>query len=156
MLLLAGIATFAMHTELAPQSRDRLVYQSVLSQLIMHRRQRLVLLRHHGFYTAVACTAGQHRPFADFPRLSPCGGPKWISAVLIAYSVTQIGLPLTEILMCSWLFSRPLLLFIFEWMTDRLIPLFAIGAFLLYSYRRPGWGSLEAKKGPTFSAKHAD
>jgi amino acid transporter len=134
-VLLAGITSLAVCYPIGAMDQTRPGYQSVLSQLAAAAvgRGTLYYLAMGSLLCVLALSA--NTSFAAFPRLCHTVAadaflPK--SFVLaghrLVYSVGILYLALTS----------GLLLFVFDGVTDRLIPLFAIGAFLTFTLSQAG------------------
>jgi amino acid transporter len=148
MVLLAGIATLCRAYDIAATDPGKPGYQSVLSMLIS-----AVIGRGVFYYIAIASilvvlALSANTSYADFPRLTRAIAQQdYLPHVFLVrgrrllYShgiVALVGF-------------TALLLIVFGGVTDRLIPLFAIGAFLAftlsqsgmvvhwYRNREPGW-----------------
>lgn len=133
--LLAGIAYLAHAYAIGAMDQTRDGYQSVLSQLA-----GAVVGRGVFYYIAIGsllCVLAfsANTSFTDFPRLCRTVAedgflPRPFAMVgrRLVYSIGIIYLA----------FSAGLLLFLFGGITDRLIPLFAIGAFLTFTLSQSG------------------
>ncbi|HEY4565163.1 MAG TPA: APC family permease, partial [Thermoanaerobaculia bacterium] len=134
-LLLGGIAWLARAFGIGAMDQTRPGYQSVLSQLAA------ALVGRGVFYTVAICsllavlTLSANTSFVGFPRLCrliaqdrflPVGfaavGRRLVFSVGILFLTTTSGL----------------LLVVFRGITDRLIPLFAVGAFLAFTLSQAG------------------
>ena len=154
-MLLAGIAYLATPTGSAPWTRRRPGYQSVLSQLVA------AVVGHGAFYyVTIGCVLAvlalsANTSFVDFPRLcrviaqdgflpppSP-RGRRLVYSLGILFLTAMSGL----------------LLVVFGGITDRLIPLFAVGAFLAFTLSQAGmvmhWWRGKAAEGTPAEAKPA-
>lgn len=134
-VLLGGIAWLARTFGIGAMDQTKPGYQSVLSQLAG------ALVGHGAFYYVAICsllavlTLSANTSFVDFPRLCrliaqdrflPAGfatvGRRLVFSVGILFLTTTSGL----------------LLVAFRGITDRLIPLFAVGAFLAFTLSQTG------------------
>jgi len=134
-ILLGGIAYLAMSYGIMAMDQTQPDYQSVLSQLV-----GAVVGRGVFYYVAIASALGilclsANTSFVGFPRLCHIVAqdsflPRPFAAVgrRLVCSVGIIYLALTA----------GLLLIAFDGITDRLIPLFAIGAFLTFTMSQTG------------------
>lgn len=134
-ILLAGIAYLAMAYGVMAMDQTQPGYQSVLSQLVAAVAGRGVF-----YYIAIASALvilclSANTSFVGFPRLcQTVAHDKFLPAPFaivgrrLVYSVGIIYLTLTA----------GLLLIVFGGITDRLIPLFAIGAFLTFTMSQGG------------------
>ena len=134
-ILLGGIAYLAMSYGVMAMDQTQPDYQSVLSQLVGAVAGRGVF-----YYVAIASALGilclsANTSFVGFPRLChivaqdgflprpfAAVGRRLVSSVGIIYLALTAGL----------------LLIAFDGITDRLIPLFAIGAFLTFTMSQTG------------------
>jgi amino acid transporter len=134
-ILLGGIAYLATSYGIMAMDQTQLGYQSVLSQLVGAVAGRGVF-----YYVAIASALGilclsANTSFVGFPRMCQLVAkdeflPRPVAAVgrRLVYSVGVIYLAITA----------GLLLTAFDGVTDRLIPLFAIGAFLTFTMSQAG------------------
>ena len=133
--LLGGIAYLARAYGIGAMDQSRPGYQSVLSQLTA------ALVGHGAFYYVAVCSLlavlslSANTSFVDFPRLcrliaQDCFLPAAFADVgrRLVFSVGILFLTLTS----------GLLLSAFGGITDRLIPLFAVGAFLAFTLSQAG------------------
>jgi amino acid transporter len=146
-LLLAGVAYLTTSYHIAAMDQTKPGYQSVLSQLA-----HAVVGNGVFYYVAIAAllavlTLSANTSFVDFPRLCRAvaedrflpksfaiAGRRLVFSVGILYLTATAGL----------------LLVLFGGITDRLIPLFAIGAFLTFTLSQTGmvvhwWRSARAR-----------
>jgi amino acid transporter len=135
MVLLLGIAYLAHAYHIGATEPGTSNYQSVLSQLICAIAGR-------GMFYAVSMVSillvlclSANTSFADFPRL--CRTLAEDSYLPVSFSNRGRRLVYTEGI---WLLTilAGLLLIVFDGITDRLIPLFAIGAFLAFTLSQSG------------------
>ena len=134
-VLLVGIAHLAQAYGITAMDQSRTGYQSVLSQLVS-------AVYGHGWYyyvtigsvLAVLCLSA-NTSFVDFPRLCHLVAesgflprPFAIPGRRLVYSVGIVFLAL----------GAGALLILFGGITDRLIPLFAVGAFLSFTLSQAG------------------
>lgn len=134
-LLLAGEAYLARTYHVGAMDQDQPGYQSVLSQLtadIVGRGAFYYITI--GSVLATLCLSA-NTSFVDFPRLSRLIArddflPRGFAVVgrRLVYSVGILFLAATA----------ALLLILFRGITDRLIPLFAVGAFLAFTLSQAG------------------
>jgi amino acid transporter len=134
-ILLGGIAYLATSYGIMAMDQTQPGYQSVLSQLVGAVAGRGVF-----YYVAIASALGilclsANTSFVGFPRMCQLVAkdeflPRPFAAVgrRLVYSVGVIYLAITA----------GLLLTAFDGVTDRLIPLFAIGAFLTFTMSQAG------------------
>ncbi|MDB5397081.1 MAG: ydaO [Rhodospirillales bacterium] len=134
-VLLAGIAYLANAYGVLAMDQDKEGYQSVLSQLAA-----AVVGRGAFYYTAIGSVLcvlalSANTSFVDFPRLCRLVAedeflprPFAIVGRRLVFSVGILYLAVTA----------GLLLVVFGGITDRLIPLFAIGAFLTFTMSQAG------------------
>jgi hypothetical protein len=133
--LLGGVAYLASAYHIGAIPQDRPGYQSVLSQLI-----GAVIGRGWLYYAAIdsvlaTLCLSANTSFVDFPRLSRLIArddflPRGFAIVgrRLVYSVGILFLAA----------AAGLLLIVFGGITDRLIPLFAVGAFLAFTLSQAG------------------
>jgi amino acid transporter len=143
-VLLGGIAYLATAYHIGAMPEDQPNYQSVLSQLTS-----AIVGRGPLYFITIASvlavlTLSANTSFADFPRVCSL----LASDGFLPYSFSQLGRRLvytTGILVLS-LFAG-LLLIVFDGNTDRLIPLFAIGAFSAFTMSQAGMVAHWKKEG---------
>ncbi len=134
-MLLGGIAYLSHAFGIGAMDQTKPGYQSVLSQLVA------AILGRHAFYYVAICsllavlTLSANTSFVDFPRLCRLIAqdrflPKAFTVVgrRLVFSVGILFLTVTS----------GLLLVVFRGITDRLIPLFAVGAFLAFTLSQAG------------------
>jgi amino acid transporter len=133
--LLIGIAYLARSYGIAALPQDQPGYQSVLSQLVA-----AIVGRGAFYYVAIGSllcvlALSANTSFVDFPRMCRLVAqdgflPRSFAAVgrRLVYSVGILFLAVTA----------GALLIVFNGITDRLIPLFAIGAFLTFTLSQAG------------------
>ena len=134
-ILLAGIAYLADAYRVGAMSQDQPNYQSVLSQLISAIAGRGPLYFITIASVLAVLTLSANTSFADFPRVC-----RLLAADgFLPYGFAQLGrrLVYTTGIVVLFLFSA-LLLTIFKGVTDRLIPLFAVGAFCAFTMSQAG------------------
>jgi amino acid transporter len=148
IVLLAGIAFLCRWYGIGATDPDSAGYQSVLSQLTD-------AVMGHGifYYVTIASillvlSLSANTAFADFPRLT--------RSIALNDYLPHVFFVRGRRLLYSWgiaalVFLTGLLLILFGGITDRLIPLYAIGAFLAFTFsqvgmivhwlrnREPGW-----------------
>jgi amino acid transporter len=146
--LLGGVAYLAHAFGIAAMDQTRTDYQSVLSQIVA------ALVGHNAFYYVAigsllaVLTLSANTSFVDFPRLCRLIAQDGF----LPRSFTDVGRRLVFSVGISFLtFTSGLLLIVFGGITDRLIPLFAVGAFLAFTLSQTGmvlhwWRQREAKK----------
>lgn len=153
-VLLGGIAYLATAYQVGAMDQRQEGYQSVLSQLTA-----AIVGRNWFYYVAIGSllavlALSANTSFTDFPRLCRVIAqdgflPKPFAVVgrRLVFSVGIIYLALTA----------GILLIVFGGITDRLIPLFAIGAFLTFTMSQTGmvmhWRG-EMQRSPAERAKH--
>ena len=135
MVLLAGIAWLCRAYGIGATQPDSPHYQSVLSELLQAVAGRGVF-----YYVSIGAilavlALSANTAFADFPRLTRAIA----SNSFLPRALTLRG----RRLLYSWgvyvlVFLTGLLLVIFGGVTDRLIPLYAIGAFLAFTLSQAG------------------
>lgn len=134
-LLLAGIAYLATHYQILAMDQEQQGYQSVLSQLA-----HAVVGTGTFYYVAIGSllcvlSLSANTSFVDFPRLcrmvAEDGFLPRPFAIVGRRLVFSVGIFYLAI-------SAGLLLLAFGGITDRLIPLFAIGAFLTFTMSQVG------------------
>ena len=134
-LLLGGIAWLCGHYRITAMDQTKAGYQSVLSQLVaaVHGRDWLYYVV-IGSVLAVLCLSA-NTSFVGFPRL--CRQVASDSFLPKAFAVPGRRLVYTVgILFLAG--GAGLLLAVFGGITDRLIPLFAVGAFLSFTLSQAG------------------
>jgi amino acid transporter len=134
-VLLAGIAYLAKAYQVAAMDQTQPGYQSVLSQLVAAATGRgFVYYITIGSVLAVLCLSA-NTSFAGFPRLCR-------TVAKDGYLPRGFALPgrrLVNTVGILWLASCAAgLLLAFDGITDRLIPLFAVGAFLSFTLSQAG------------------
>ena len=148
-VLLAGIAFLARAYGVAAMDQTQPGYQSVLSQLtgavVGHSIMYYVTI---ASVLAVLCLSA-NTSFIDFPRLCRLVAQDRYLPVEFAMS----GRRLVNSVGIVWLaIGAGTLLVAFRGVTDRLIPLFAVGAFLAFTLSQAGmaahwWRQLHQRKG---------
>jgi amino acid transporter len=146
-MLLAGIAYLAACYGLTARDQSRPGYQSVLSQLAD------AVVGHGAFYylamgsaICILCLSA-NTSFADFPRLCRLIAQDGF----LPSAFATIGRRLVFSVGILWLaVTAGALLLVFDGITDRLIPLFAVGAFLTFTLSQAGmvvhwWRARRAK-----------
>ncbi len=135
MLLLAGVAVLSIAYGIGATEPGRAGYQSVLSQLTA------AVMGHGPIYyvtvgaiVAVLCLSA-NTSFADFPRLCRVLALDGYLPPVFAHQGARLVYS-TGIVLLGLLAG--LLLAIFGGVTDRLIPLFAVGAFLAFTMSQLG------------------
>ncbi len=134
-LLLLGIAVLCRAYQIAATNPDGPGYESVLSILTR------AVMGHGWFYyltigsVLVVLALSANTAFADFPRLT--------RAIAINNFMPHVFLLRGRRLLYSWgiyvlVAMTALLLIVFRGVTDRLIPLYAIGAFLAFTLSQAG------------------
>ena len=136
--LLAGIAYLCSHYGIMAMDQTKPGYQSVLSQLVgaVHGRDWLYYVT-IASVLAVLCLSA-NTSFVGFPRLCrQVAGDKFLPS---AFALPGRRLVYTAgILFLAG--GAGLLLAVFGGITDRLIPLFAVGAFLSFTLSQAGMAS---------------
>jgi amino acid transporter len=134
-ILLAGIALLCRAYQIAATPPEGPGYESVLSMLTR------AVMGHGWFYyvtigsVLLVLALSANTAFADFPRLTRAiAGDNYMPHVFLLRG---------RRLLYSWgiyvlVFLTALLLIIFRGVTDRLIPLYAIGAFLAFTLSQAG------------------
>ncbi len=135
IVLLAGIATLCHLYNVGATDPNGPGYQSVLSQLTL-----AVTGRNWFYYVTIASillvlALSANTAFADFPRLS--------RAIALKGYLPHIFTLRGRRLLYSWgiyvlVFLTASLLILFGGVTDRLIPLYAIGAFMAFTLSQAG------------------
>ena len=134
-ILLAGIALLCRAYHIAATPPEGPGYESVLSMLTR------AVMGHGWFYyltigsVLLVLALSANTAFADFPRLT--------RAIALNNYLPHVFLLRGRRLLYSWgiyvlVFLTGLLLIIFGGVTDRLIPLYAIGAFLAFTLSQAG------------------
>lgn len=134
-MLLAGIALLARAYGIAATNPDGPGYESVLSMLTR------AVMGHGWFYyvtigsVLLVLALSANTAFADFPRLT--------RAIALDDYMPHVFLLRGRRLLYSWgiyvlVALTALLLIVFRGVTDRLIPLFAIGAFMAFTLSQAG------------------
>jgi amino acid transporter len=135
ILLLAGIAYLCRAYNIAATLPGQPGYQSVLSQLTLAVAGRGVFyfITMAAVLTVLALSA--NTSFADFPRLCRAiAEDQWLPDPFTIRGrrlVYSFGIYVLAFLAAS-------LLIAFEGVTDRLIPLFAVGAFMAFTFSQAG------------------
>ncbi|HEX4005832.1 MAG TPA: APC family permease [Acidobacteriaceae bacterium] len=135
ILLLAGIALLCRFYGIGATNPDGAGYQSVLSQLTS------AVMGHGWFYFVtigsilLVLALSANTAFADFPRLT--------RAIALQGYLPHVFTFRGRRLLFSWgiyvlVFFTAALLILFGGVTDRLIPLYAIGAFLAFTLSQAG------------------
>ena len=135
MLMLLGIAYLCGSYGIGPTPPDQAGYQSVLSQLTGAVGGRnIVYYVTMGAVLAVLALSA-NTSFADFPRVCRLIAEKGY----LPYPFTILGRRLVfSIGICVLALLSGLLLILFGGITDRLIPLFAVGAFSAFTLSQAG------------------
>jgi len=135
MLMLLGIAYLCRSYGIGPTPPDQAGYQSVLSQLTGAVGGRnIVYYVTMGAVLAVLALSA-NTSFADFPRVCRLIAEKGY----LPYPFTILGRRLVfSIGICVLALLSGLLLILFGGITDRLIPLFAVGAFSAFTLSQAG------------------
>ncbi|KAA6459771.1 amino acid permease [Acidobacteria bacterium AB60] len=134
-ILLSGIAVLCRAYHIAATQPDSPHYESVLSMLTR------AVMGHGWFYyltigsVLLVLALSANTAFADFPRLT--------RAIALSNYMPHIFLLRGRRLLYSWgiyvlVTLTAILLIIFRGVTDRLIPLYAIGAFLAFTLSQAG------------------
>ena len=146
VILLAGIALLCRFYRIGATNPDSPGYQSVLSQLTN------AVMGHGWFYyltigsILLVLALSANTAFADFPRLT--------RAVALKGYLPHVFTFRGRRLLYSWgiyilVFLTGALLLLFGGVTDRLIPLYAIGAFLAFTLSQAGMVVHWKKQGST-------
>jgi amino acid transporter len=135
MVLLLGIAYLAHAYHISATEPGASNYQSVLSQLIGAIAGRGMFYSVSMVSILLVLCLSANTSFADFPRL--CRTLAEDSYLPVSFSNQGRRLVYTEGI---WLLAilAGLLLIVFDGITDRLIPLFAVGAFLAFTLSQSG------------------
>src|SRR5581483_10414337 len=156
-LLLLGIAHLAQGYGVTAMDQTKDNYQSVLSQLVA-----AVYGRGWFYYVVIGCVLAvlclsANTAFVDFPRLSHLvaqdgylPGPFTVPGRRLVYSVGILFLAA----------GAAALLIAFQGITDRLIPLYAVGAFLAFTLSQTGmavhwWRARGRKSGKADGRSHS-
>jgi amino acid transporter len=135
MMLLLGIAYLAHAYQIGATEPGTPQYQSVLSQLIAAIAGRGIFYWLSIASILLVLCLSANTSFADFPRLCRAVAEDGY----LPYSLTTQGrrLVYSE---GTWLLAilSEVLLLVFHGITDRLIPLFAVGAFLAFTLSQSG------------------
>ncbi|HEV2487954.1 MAG TPA: APC family permease [Terracidiphilus sp.] len=134
-VLLAGIASLCRSYHIAATTPDAPGYESVLSMLTR------AVMGHGWFYyltigsVLLVLALSANTAFADFPRLT--------RAIALDNYMPHVFLLRGRRLLYSWgiyvlVALTALLLIVFRGVTDRLIPLYAIGAFMAFTLSQAG------------------
>ncbi len=135
IILLAGIAYLARAYHIGATPPGQAGYQSLLSQLIA-----AVVGKNVFYYITIGAILlvlafSANTAFADFPRLCRAVAQDGY----LPYSFASRGRRLVYSQgICVLAFLTALLLILFDGVTDRLIPLFAVGAFLAFTLSQAG------------------
>jgi amino acid transporter len=135
MLMLLGIAYLCRSYGIGSTPPDQAGYQSVLSQLTgaVGGRNIVYYVTMGAVLTVLALSA--NTSFADFPRVCRLIAEKGY----LPYPFTILGRRLVfSIGICVLALLSGLLLILFGGITDRLIPLFAVGAFSAFTLSQAG------------------
>ena len=135
MVLLLGIAYLAHAYDIGATEPGTSNYQSVLSQLIGAVAGRGIFYSVSMASILLVLCLSANTSFADFPRL--CRAVAEDGYLPISFSNQGRRLVYSEGI---WLLAilSGLLLIVFDGITDRLIPLFAVGAFLAFTLSQSG------------------
>jgi amino acid transporter len=151
-ILLAGIALLCRFYQIGATDPNGTGYQSVLSQLILAvtGRNWFYYVTIGGILLVLALSA--NTAFADFPRLT--------RAIALKGYLPHIFTFRGRRLLYSWgiyvlVFLTGSLLILFGGVTDRLIPLYAIGAFMAFTLSQAGMVVHWRKKGGPGSGARA-
>jgi amino acid transporter len=146
IILLAGIAYLVRAYDIAATDPGRPGYQSVLSMLV-----GAVVGRNWFYYVTIASvllilSLSANTAFADFPRL--CRAVAQNGFLPHSFGFRGRRLVYTQGILVLAVISG-ILLIVFGGVTDRLIPLFAIGAFTAFTLSQAGMVShWERQRGP--------
>ena len=134
-ILLAGIAYLANTYQIGAMDQTHVGYQTILSQLVAAVTGRGFFYYLTLFSIIVVLILSANTSFADFPRLAHM----LAQDNFFPHSFTLRGQRLVYTIGIVVLASiAGLLLFVFDGITDALIPLFAIGAFLAFTLSQAG------------------
>jgi amino acid transporter len=135
MVLLLGIAHLAHAYQIGATEPGTSNYQSVLSQLIGAVAGRGIFYSVSMASILLVLCLSANTSFADFPRL--CRAVAEDGYLPVSFSNQGRRLVYSEGI---WLLAilSGLLLIVFDGITDRLIPLFAVGAFLAFTLSQSG------------------
>jgi amino acid transporter len=134
-LLLAGIAYLANTYRIGAMDQDKEGYRSVLSQLVA-----AVVGNGWPFYVAIGSllcvlALSANTSFVDFPRLCRMVAKDGFLPKSFAIAGRRLVFSVGILYLAG---AAGLLLVVFGGITDRLIPLFAIGAFLTFTLSQAG------------------
>jgi hypothetical protein len=135
MVLLLGIAYLAQAYHIGATPPGTPQYQSVLSQLICAVAGRGIFYWVSITSILVVLSLSANTSFADFPRL--CRAVAEDGYLPISFSNRGRRLVYSEGIWVLAIISGVLLI-VFDGITDRLIPLFAVGAFLAFTLSQSG------------------
>ncbi len=148
--LLAGIALLCRLYGIAAIDPDNAAYQSVLSEMTAAVAGRGILYYLTMFSVVAVVCFSANTSFADFPRL--CRLLAIDNFLPFAFATQGRRLVYSSGILFLALMSGALLV-AFDGITDRLIPLFAIGAFGAFTLSQAGmvahWRRESAASGPT-------
>ncbi len=135
MLLLVGVAVLSVAYHVGATEPGRPGYQSVLSQLTAAVVGRgAIYYVTVGSIVAVLCLSA-NTSFADFPRLCRVLAMDGFLPPGFAHQGARLVYSMGIVLLA---FLAGVLLVVFGGLTDRLIPLFAVGAFLAFTMSQLG------------------
>ncbi len=135
ILLLAGIAFLTRAYGIGATPPGQPGYQSVLSQLIaaVAGRNVFYFISISSILTVLALSA--NTSFADFPRLCHAIAENRYLPYLFRIPGRRLVFSFGVYTLAV---ASGLLLFVFHGVTDRLIPLFAVGAFMAFTFSQAG------------------
>ncbi len=135
-ILLAGIAYLCQVYGVGATEPGQAGYESILSQLVAAVVGKgVILLRHDRLGAGRAGALGEHR-IRRFPEALPGHRAGRLPAACSS-PTGAVGWSTRTASLC-WPASRAVLLIVFGGITDSLIPLFAVGAFLAFTLSQAG------------------
>lgn len=150
-ILLAGIAVLCRLYNIGAVSADSPHYQSVISELTAAVMGRGVFYYVTIAGILIALSLSANTAFADFPRLTRAiANNKYLPGVFI---IRGRRLLYSHGIYALTTFTA-ILLIIFRGVTDRLIPLYAIGAFLAFTLSQAGMVMHWSRVGGKGAKKH--
>lgn len=135
VVLLAGVAYLAKTYHFGAMDQTQPGYQSVLSQLVSAVVGRGVFYYVTLFSIIVVLILSANTSFADFPRLAHMLANDHFFPLAFANRGRRLVYTMGIMLLAS---VAGILLVVFRGITDGLIPLFAIGAFLAFTLSQAG------------------
>lgn len=135
ILLLSGIAYLCRTYGIAATAPGQPGYQSVLSQLTAAADGHGIFYFVTMFSAVAVLALSANTSFADFPRVCNAIAEKGYLPYLFTIRGSRLVFSFG---IYALAFLAGLLLFVFEGVTDRLIPLFAVGAFTAFTLSQAG------------------